>query len=311
VNSWKNDPLAVKMSAFETFADIPPEHLNHTDLEAWLRTPVGRLSDIPRDMQTERLCVVAVWTEGSLGCISFEDRPNYREIALKALKGGGAKLILQVEEAAITEQFLFDAVSLEGFGHYVLSAMMTECCDRFNRHISQRIIDKGLARSLRVAAQIRLATDVPIPQHIREMVSDQVLKKALINLTSESSYLKRLGKLHLLTQAINEGYWPTSDIWLMRRAPDVLSGKPDLSVAIGKRMIPENSDTGLGLFDKSFHAFFEAVILTYSIEEVLAQLTAREHAPVLNELYSTETLLPYLRQFPHLKSIVLEGALGL
>lgn len=310
MNAWKQHPLAVRMSAYETFADIPPEDQHEEALIAWLRTPEGKIAEIPRDLLTRKMQVAAVRTAGSLCNLSFSDTPDYREIALEAIVGSSV-LILQVDEEALNEPFLYAAVSIGHSGHLVLRTMILECCDRFNRLITPRIIAKGLANSLAVASEILLTRNVPIPQSIKDMVNDNVLREALRYNTGETYYLKRLGKLHLLTEAINDEYWPSLDTWMGRRAPDVLAKKPDLSVAIAKRMRADTSNLAMGLFDRHFHAFFEAVILTFPIEEVLSQLTSREHVSLLKELYSTEALMPYLRNYPHLKTMVLEDAMGL
>lgn len=297
------------MSVYETFADIPPEDRHEDALIAWMRTPCAKLSEIPQHLLTTRLHVAVISLARNFGDLSFGTTANYREIALESIRGN-AELILQVEEEALSEPFLYAAVSLPHAGKFILRNMILECCDRFNRLITQRIMDKGLCDSLKIASDILLTKDVPIPQSIRDMVNNNVLKKALRYKTGEAYYLKRLGKLHLLTQAINDGYWPSYDIWLGRRAPDVLAEKPDLSTAISKRMRADTGST-MGLFDRNFHAFFEAVILTFPIEEVLSQLTSREYVSLLKELYSTEELMPYLRKYPHLKAMVLEDAMGL
>ena len=299
------------MSAYNSFADMPPSDRHEDALVAWLRTPAGNLAEIPKDLLTRKMQVAAIWTEGSLSNFSFKDNPNYCEIVLEAIIGGGTDLILQVEEEALSEPFLYAAVSTQHTGKYILCKMVTECCDRFNRLISQRIMNKGLENSLKIAWEIMHHTDSPIPQSIRDMVTDKVLRDAIVNNTCETYYLKRMGKLHLLTQALEDGYWPAHDMWLRRRAPEVMAGKPGLSVAIEQRMRPDTSDSGLGLFDRHFHAFYEAVILTFPIEDVLAKLTPREHGPLLKELYSTQALMPYLRTYPHLKAMVLEDAMGL
>jgi hypothetical protein len=298
------------MSAYETFADIPPEDRHEDALIAWMRAPGAKLSELPQQYLTTKLHVAVISSSHTLGDISFSTTANYREIVLESLRGN-SELILQVEEDALNEPFLYAAVSLCNVGHYLLRNMLFECCDRFNRLITQRIMNKGLCSSLKTASDILTTKDLPIPQSIKDMVNDNLLKRALINKTGETYYLKRMGKLHLLTEAINDGYWPVHDMWLRRRAPDVLAQKPDLSVAIANRKRPDTSDSALGLFDRNFHAFFEAVILTFPIEEVLAKMTSREHVPILKELYSTEVLMPYLKQFPHLKSDVLEDAMGL
>lgn len=310
MSSLKETALDAKMSAYTTFADIPSEDRNESALIEWLRTPQGALLQIPAELVTYNMQKVAVMVAGSLGIISYCDVPRYREIALEAILRR-SEMILQVEEEALSEPFLYAAVSICSTGHHVLRNMVFECCERFNLLITQRIMNKGLCGSLKTASDILTTKDIPIPRSIKDMVNDRLLKRALINKTGETYYLKRMGKLHLLTEAINDGYWPVHDMWLRRRAPDVLAHKPDLSVAIAKRTRPDTSDSALGLFDRNFHAFFEAVILTFPIEEVLAQITSREHVPILKELYSTEVLMPYLKQFPHLKSVVLEDAMGL
>jgi hypothetical protein len=126
-------------------------------------------------------------------------------------------------------------------------------------------------------------------------ISDDVWVKAINDEPGVSKYLVGRNRDGLLKALIGNGFWPEV----------FLGNKPkDLATAVGA--LAKNSKT-----DGYESMMFKALILIHPIEEVLPLFKTPARKKFLGTLYSIDELKPHMKAFPSIKSVVLEGALGL
>ena len=100
----------------------------------------------------------------------------------------------------------------------------------------------------------------------------------------------------LLGKLLSEGYWPTRMAW---QKPDDLKDAISLRAKIKDPRLEAQATT------------YNAFIKSHPIEDVLPLLKTPARAKVRSEIYSTDELRPYMKQFPFLKAAVLESDLGM
>jgi hypothetical protein len=309
VTDGLDESLVEVMNAYQRFEDIPQKLRNDDHLIGWLRTQNGRLDQIPLPMVTDIMRSISIRFTVSLSSLRYTDTPNYREIALGTLEEWPG-LIVEVDEEAISEDFVFKAVCYQG---RALRIMLENWSDRYLEVISQRVMDEGLSQSLDFAEKIR-KNHYSIPKSIRDMVTDEQVSRALVDSTYEIHALQAMDKLHLLTQAINNGYWPSlkDNTFRITMPSKFRDQKPSLAEAIVERSRDFTDDE----YSSDFHSdclrlFFTAYIKTFPISKVVANATTPAHIRMLGDIYNSTELKPYLSQFPELKSVLLESAMGL
>ena len=299
------------MQPYQSFEEIPENLRSDEHLMAWLRSGYGKLGLIPLVRVTDDMRALSIRNTGSLRPICFNDTPNYQALALSTLEQWPS-LILQVDQETLTEEFVFKAVSVEQTGPQVLNFMLEHWDDRFLDAVSQRVMDCALSRSLAIAAKAR--TTFKLPQSIRDMLTDDQVRLALADRTYELSYLQEMGKCHILSQAMIAGYWPVreDDTFFGTAPPQYHTRKASLAEAIVERTREKNGySNGLEFESTPLRVFFEAYILTFPIEEVLAHCRTPAHARMAGEIYTQAELKPHLRRYPQLKGLLLEDSLGL
>lgn len=299
------------MQPYQSFEEIPENLRSDEHLMAWLRSGYGKLGLIPLARVTDDMRALSIRNTGSLRPICFSDTPNYQALALSTLEQWPG-LILQVDPEALTEEFVFKAVSVEQTGPQVLNTMLEHWNDSFLDVVSQPVLDSALSRSLAIAAKAR--TTFELPQSIRDMLTDDQVRLALVDRTYELSYLQEMGKCHILSQAMIAGYWPGHEdsIFFNNAPPQFQTRKPSLFEAIHERTRDKNGySNGLEFKSTPLRIFFEAYILTFPIEEVLAHCKTQAHARMAGEIYTQAELKPHLRYYPLIKGLLLEDSLGL
>jgi hypothetical protein len=126
-------------------------------------------------------------------------------------------------------------------------------------------------------------------------ISDDVWIEAIKDEPGVSKYLVGQSRDGLVKSIIADGFWPET----------FLGKKPkDLSTAVG--VLAKNAKQ-----DGYESMMIKALILNHPIEEVLPLFKTPARKKVLSTLYSIEELKPHMKDFPAVKSVVLEGALGL
>lgn len=307
----REKPLIKVMQLYQSFEDIPLELRDEEHLTKWLRSGYGKLEEIPLTLVTDEMRMAFIRGAGSLTSIRNADTPNYQTLALNVIEDWPG-LILQVDPQALTEEFVFKAVSFERTGSQVLSILLEHWDDRFLGAISHRVMDTALSRSLIISAQAR--TSFPLPQAILDMLTDEQVRQALVDRTYELAFLSKMEKLHLLSQAMIAGYWPSpADTTFFNNAPQHLkTRKASLAEAIEERTRDKNGfNNGLEFECTPLRVFFEAYILTFPIEEVLAHCKTPAHARMAGEIYTQAELKPHLKNNHRLKGHLLEDSLGL
>jgi hypothetical protein len=303
------------MHEYSSFDQIPERLRSEYHLIAWLRTVHGSLEGIPLPLVTDTMRAVFIRNTGSFGPIDASNTPNYQALALEAVQRSPG-MIMAVDRRVITEEFMLKAIAHRETGPMVLWNVLNNWDDRFLHAITQRVMDYGLSRSLHAAlmAAMTFPGINPIPKSIREMVTDEQLSLALIDNTYELGFLKDMGKLHLLTQAFADGYWPSkNDEAYFNTGPlQFRFHKPTLAQAIEERITVKNGHShGQDFDNKALRLFFGAFIQTFAIDEVLAHCRTPAHVKMLEEMYSREQIRPFLKSHSVLKALLLEDALGL
>jgi hypothetical protein len=301
------------MRAYQRFNDIPQDLRSEEHLLAWLHTAHGTLVDIPLALVTDKMRSAFIQMTGVFGPIKASDTPNYQALALVAIDKT-PMLIMSTDQSVLTEAFLLEVIGTSSMGLMVLSIILQKWDERFLHGFTQRVMDCALPRSLSIAAKIASRarpSNNEIPQSIRDMVTDDHLRKAMMAEPSQMFFLKRMGKLDLLSQAISDGYWPASEEWFNHNFTEMTPEKPPLNVAIAKWKKECELDDRF-IDKKNRLVFWEATILSHPIDEVLGFISSNlDLAPLIKEFYGTEQLMPFLRSHPAIKGLVLEQAIGL
>lgn len=100
--------------------------------------------------------------------------------------------------------------------------------------------------------------------------------------------------LPMMKGLIDEGHWPISRV----------GAKPD-SVKDAIDLLERKKFTHMRLY------LYRFLIKSYPMEEVLPLLKSNFRAELREQLYTTEELRPYIKQFQFLKGAILESSLGL
>jgi hypothetical protein len=100
--------------------------------------------------------------------------------------------------------------------------------------------------------------------------------------------------LTIMEALVNEGHWPIGRV----------GPKPD-SVKDALDLVERKKYTHMRRY------LYRFLVKSYPMEEVLPFLKAKSRTELREQLYSTDELMPYIKQFPYLKGALLEASLGL
>lgn len=328
--------------AYEQFDLIPEVMHTGSALFGWVKARPERFSKVPEPLHSDAMRYLAIKTiPGALSWITAATTPNYLELVLECIVER-PDIIAQVEADFLSEAFLYQVVSARADTFFY---MMREACNRFNDLISQRIVDVACVTSPRLLWKMHHDKDWDTPARILEMITDHHFEQSMRHCSEEVEYLKRCGKLYVLTDMIRNGYWPKPEDGICRsddlKTIQSYAGKiPSASDAWQERVKKANNTimgmgmgyTGMGYYDKKIGIFFEAVIKLYPISSVLRWFESRHYnaakeiysldevltwndrasqTHILKTIFTTEELRPLMRQHPFLKAIVLESDLGM
>lgn len=322
--------------SYSRFAQIPEALHTPEDLFAWVDAYPLKFYEIPVGLVTDEMRLTALKkAAGTLSWIEPSHTPNYTSLVLEALSER-ADIILGVEVECLDESFIYEAVCREPQAFIFI---MREGCERFNNHISQRIVDAGAVHSLRTIYRMLFEEGFNTPQRIKDMITDEHLKAAVRNCSDEIKYLKRMGRLDVLTQMFRDGYWPSPDDAISKKdnCNTILefSGRLPTALEAWRERVKQTNANGpaWSYLDEDIQAFFEAVIRLYDLNNVLPWMTDSRHIEALKEvmtmddileltnketlvahiktIYSVDELRPLTTKYPLLKGIVLEFDLGI
>lgn len=283
-------------------------------LYQWLEANPYRFKEIPEQFHTDQMRLLAMReVPGALSWITAATTPNYLALILQAIDKR-PDIIAHVETESLSEEFLFTVVQAmpEAFFY-----MMRESCDRFNDLVSQRIVDVACSTSPRLIYKMMTDQAWRTPKRIQDMITDEHIAASMRTCSEEVKYLKRMGKLYVLTDMIREGYWPAPEDSICKNdalgsIQSYASQLPSPVDAWRERMKPFNASiAGMGYLDEKIHVFFEAVIKLYPVTNVIQWFNRPEYFEVARDIYPIEDLKPLMREYPQLKRFVLEGELGM
>lgn len=299
---------------FVYFYQIPEEMHTPSALYQWLKRDLQRFRHIPERLHTDEMRLLAMKkVAAALSWVTAATTPNYLSLVLEAVDSR-PDIITQVETDFLSEDFLFAVVEKMPDAFFY---MMRESCDRFNNLVSQRIVDVACSTSPRLIYKIMFDKDWRTPKRIQDMINDGHIAASMRTCSEEVIYLKRMGKLYVLTDMMREGYWPAPDDSICKNdalgsIQSYASQLPSAADAWRERMKPVNASLGgMGYLDEKIHVFFEAVIKLYPVTDVIRWFNRPEYFEVARDIYPIEDLKPLMREYPQLKRFVLEGELGM
>lgn len=321
--------------AYQQFERIPEVMHTGSALFGWVKANPQRFGEVPERLHSDAMRQLAVTSvPGALSWITASTTPNYLDIVLEAVVER-PDIICQVESEYLSEEFMYQVVQARNDTFFY---MMREGCRRFNDLVSQRIIDVACITSPRLLWKMHHDKTWNTPQRILDMITDQHFADSMKNCSEEVEYLKRSGKLYVLTEMIRTGYWPKPEDGICRndagKTIQSFAGKiPSPSEAWRARVVDANNEImGMGFYDKKIGIFFEAVIKLYPISRVLRWFEPRHfeaakdiysldevlgwddrpsQTAILKVVFTAEELKPHMRAYPFLKAIVLEDELGM
>lgn len=298
---------------FRFFHEIPDELRNQAFLRSWLLSRPDKLHEIPVEFVTDEMRLVAIkYLPSALSWIEPTSTPNYLNLILECI-ATRPDIVECVEVEFLTEEFLYQATFINPMAFFY---MMRDGCDRFYEPMSQRIVDLGCGASLNVAYKVMCETRWPTPQRIRNMVTDEQLKKAMFLNPDHINDLKRMGKLHVLTEMIRDGYWLEQNNPIIHNCKEMMARyavkRPTLHDAVQERFNLHNASiSGVWFVNQSVHTFMEAVIRLYPVEQSLPFARTDEQIEIFKGIFTIEELKPHMREIPWIKGMVLENDLGL
>lgn len=320
---------------YQQFSDIPESMHTESALLLWVGVNPQRFGQVPEHLHSDPMRLLAVKTiPGALSWITASTTPNYLEIVLEAVVER-PDAVTQVETDYLSEEFLFQVVQARNDTFFY---MMREACSRFHDLVSQRIVDIACVTSPRLLWKMHHDKSWATPPCILGMITDHHFEESMRKCSEEVEYLKRCGKLYVLTDMIRAGYWPQPSDGVCRddaaKTIQSYAGRiPSASEAWRERSVEANNEImGMGFYDKKIGTFFEAVIRlhpitqvlkwfdarhfkaardVYTLEEVLSWNDGSSRSQLLKQVYSSDELKPHMRKHPFLKGIVLEEELGL
>lgn len=310
-----------KVRVYERFDQMPETLHNPSALHTWLEfAPTERFHQIPEPLVTDAMRLTALRSySGALSWISPTSTPNYLKLVLEALPSD-CSLILSVDAECLSEEFLYSAVKTNKL---VMFEILRENCDRFNNLISQRIVDEGCRHSPRTLWKMLGEDQWKLPARIVAMVTDEHIAQSARNESNELHYIKRLGKLHVLTDMIKNGYWPQDGDSILKRddlgtISQYSSRLPSACDAYREARKQANvTNNGYGHLDEAIQTLFEAALKLYPASDVLQWLDRpsigerNRHIESIKDLYTSDELKPFLREYPFVKAMVLEADLGM
>lgn len=186
------------MDSYKNFWSIPEEEVSELSLVAWL-VAGGQLGQIPDEHRTQDVLWTAVRHDReSFKLIGRYEVSDHRELSIEAVQLAHA-CFEDVPAEYIDEDFLIEA-SLTTFGRPTSKTLLETRPDLITERVARTICSRTIsqARDFCAAGGIKAA----------ELMRDEYLAKSIRNQISDAESLIDMGKLHVLTSMIAEGFWP-------------------------------------------------------------------------------------------------------
>lgn len=187
-----------QMDSYNNFWDIPDDEISELSLVAWL-VAGGKLDQIPdKHRSNDVLWTAARHDRDSYKLIGRYEVTDHRELSLEAIRLGHADFE-DVPGEYIDEDFLIE-VNTCTFGRKPSKTLLKARPEL----ITERVVKAICSRSISKARDFCAAGG----DKAAELMKDEYLVKAIRNQISDAESLVGMGKAHVLTGMLAEGFWP-------------------------------------------------------------------------------------------------------
>lgn len=186
------------MSRYGRFEDIPPEIVCESSLVAWL-CHLGKLSQIPCEMRTAQVLFAAVRHDSAaFESLQENEAVSHRELTLRGVIAGRLRFE-SVQKEYKDEDFI---IGLSAVGAGMLTAI--DFAGEYKHLLTDRVVEAICTR--RLSAAYEFGWDW-FPAG-RDRIKDEYIEVAIAKEIFDYDKLKIMGKSHVLTNMLNEGFWP-------------------------------------------------------------------------------------------------------
>lgn len=204
-------------------------------------------------------------------------RENYRLASLSRLASGQYSLAA-FNYDLIDKRMLLQAISASNIG-------VDECLKK----IRPSEFDDEVA-----LASIEHGKQAIFAEHVRHTFKISTWIAAISKSERYWQMLNNKACRPILKELISQGFWPSR----------LVGSKPQTLIDAVILMEPY---TLITMKDRAYLSFIES----FPMDQVLPLLKSKSREYLLESIYSMEELRPHMKQFPFLKAVVLEAALGL